>query len=96
MTRDTNDIELEDYNLEGEECTGSNVTNNADDRAGSRRTEDIVSMMQEMMAEGINSLITRMDGKFDKLDGKLTRKINEMEQKFDRKIEKNYSKVRVS
>ena len=84
MTRDTNDIELEDYNREGEEGTCMSVTNNTEDMTTSRCTEDIVNMMQEMVAEGINSLITRMDGKFDKLDGKLTRKINEIEHKFDR------------
>ena len=91
ISRDTNNIVLEDYNPETEGGTCTRVTNNTEDVAASTYTEDIVKMMQEMMADGINSIqqqITRVDEKLDKLDGKLTRKMNEMENKFDTKLKK--------
>ena len=75
---------LEDYDPEREEDTCWIATNNTEDIAASRCTEDIANMMQEVMAEGINNMITRVDENLDKLDGKLTRKINEMEHKIEK------------
>ena len=55
--------------------------------AASRYSEDFVNMKLDMMAEGINNLITKVDGMDRKFDWKmreLTRKINGMEHKMER------------
>ena len=87
IARNANDIVVEDYNPEREDGARTRVTNNTEDMAGSRYTEDIVKLRQEMLTEGINSIqqqITRVDEKLDKLDGKLTRKIDEIEHKIEK------------